>query len=173
MPLFFIPDDLKSMTTSVWIVMIAIALILLVGVGVLVWYYYIRPVPRPPTPPGGCTTDNQCPAGQRCVNGICVAPTGCTSDNQCRPVQSCAGGTCVPRQCTENSQCSNGISPSSSLCINGTCQQKTCNNDMQCAYSTESCVNGLCYARRQGCTNNNDCYGGTLRCVPQSGRCVP
>jgi Cys-rich repeat protein len=43
-----------------------------------------------------CTDSSQCPAGETCQNGVCVAPTsGCTSSSQCAAGQTCTNGICV------------------------------------------------------------------------------
>ncbi|MBI5524907.1 MAG: hypothetical protein HY897_01090 [Deltaproteobacteria bacterium] len=45
----------------------------------------------------GCRTDNECPAGQDCVNGECMpGGDGCRSSLECGPGEDCESGDCVP-----------------------------------------------------------------------------
>lgn len=49
----------------------------------------------------GCRTEEQCPAGEHCDDGICRQPsTSCTTDDECGPAQRCDRvlGTCVREQ---------------------------------------------------------------------------
>jgi Cys-rich repeat protein len=54
------------------------------------------------TPPVECSVDADCPAGQVCVNGVCVTPppppppVTCSVDADCPAGQVCVGGVCVP-----------------------------------------------------------------------------
>jgi Cys-rich repeat protein len=54
-----------------------------------------------------CTTSSDCPAGEVCQNGACVAvQTGCTSNSQCPAGQTCVSGVCQASQgggCTQQS----------------------------------------------------------------------
>ncbi|MGB2987662.1 MAG: cytochrome c3 family protein [Phycisphaerae bacterium] len=55
--------------------------------------------PTPPPPPPGCTSDDDCPAGQVCntTTGQCEPAPGCTSDDDCEEGQFCdtQTGECV------------------------------------------------------------------------------
>jgi len=43
----------------------------------------------------GCSSTNDCPAGQRCADGACVPDVGCTDDSKCAAGQKCQNGECV------------------------------------------------------------------------------
>lgn len=115
--------------------------------------------------PTGCTMDNECAAGSRCLNGVCAA----TLD----------GGS----PCTQDTQCA------STFCVEGVC----CNS--ACAAACDTCtlagMAGACVPRPQGsagapacdpfvcdgasstcptaCSNSSQCRAG-LACV--AGQCV-
>lgn len=69
-----------------------------------------------------CTSNNPCPDGQFCFNGLC-AP-GCLSDEDCADNQYCGTDTDL-------------------LCHNN--EVPTCSSDDQCA-SSQLCINGYCAA---------------------------
>jgi hypothetical protein len=61
----------------------------------------------------GCTSDNDCPQGQRCQQGTCTNPTpGCASNSDCPPGDNCINGQCTrptcptTRTCNPNQTCS-------------------------------------------------------------------
>jgi hypothetical protein len=64
----------------------------------------------------GCGTGGTaCPAGQQCVNNVCVANATCSAASQCLTGQFCyegkcqsASGTCAPA-CTAPQQCVNSV----------------------------------------------------------------
>jgi Cys-rich repeat protein len=39
--------------------------------------------------------DDECPAGEVCVDGYCVYDEGCISDSQCGAGGQCIDGTCI------------------------------------------------------------------------------
>jgi peptidoglycan-associated lipoprotein len=43
----------------------------------------------------GCSSKEDCPAGQRCQNGACVPDVGCSDDSFCPAGQKCQNGECV------------------------------------------------------------------------------
>jgi Cys-rich repeat protein len=108
-----------------------------------------------------CTTSAQCPSGQVCQGGTCVAAT-CTSSAQCPSGQVCQGGTCVAATCTSSAQC-----PSGQVCQGGTCVAAPCGA-------------GLTNCTGQGCVNfqtdPHNCGGCGVACPSgmtcQNGACV-
>jgi len=59
------------------------------------------------TPPAGCTTDAQCPAGETCVNGRCMVggtQSECASDEECE-FGKCIDGKCEKAMCSSNEDC--------------------------------------------------------------------
>lgn len=83
----------------------------------------------------------------------------CSSNNQCNPTQQCTDGHCVQIACSVNSDCG-----PSQICSNGFCYQNQCITTAGCGTGTV-CQNGLCFPYGQGCSNNQDCSGGSLPCV--------
>ncbi len=98
-----------------------------------------------------CTTNDQCPSDQQCVQNRCVAVEcscgviqshacvnyQCCSDNDCGPTQVCVEHQCKPRPgCTSDSQCLDSqqcLSPSGAPAtaqVPGSCQNVT----GQCGY---------------------------------------
>ena len=70
-----------------------------------------------------------CPSGEQCISGVCMAPPGaCTTNDQCPAGYICVSGTCKPDSngqtgCVDDQSC-----PSGQICINGDCKPKTvCN----------------------------------------------
>jgi cysteine-rich repeat protein len=124
-----------------------------------------------------CTSNNQCPVGQQCLNNSCTA--GCTSNTQCPSGDQCANTTCTPAcsttaQCPSGQQCVSGsCTPSCSAnnqcpsggCVDGVCTQ-SCNSNTQCP-SGDRCIDGSCTST---CTNSNQCPNNE-QCI--SGSCSP
>lgn len=82
-----------------------------------------------------CLNNDQCPGGDACVNGICVASSAssrqmCTTATQC-PTGLCQNGFCT--SCTSNNQCPLGL-----------CQEGIC---VEC-FSNEQCASGICIDHR-------------------------
>lgn len=79
-----------------------------------------------------------CPVGQRCAEGRCVAEEGA-----CKSNADCPGGVCENGRCTackEDAQCPGG------RCNKGKCETETrarCKSNDDCKES-EDCVNGFC-----------------------------
>jgi hypothetical protein len=65
--------------------------------------------------PGGsaidsiCTCDSDCPAGQLCRDGLCMAR--CSSRADCRANQGCREGVCISRRCSARGTCPQGWEP--------------------------------------------------------------
>lgn len=79
-----------------------------------------------------CASDNQCPQGLNCYNGICTSL--CSSSRDCITDQLCIQGYCQPT-CKSNSSC-----PDYQFCQDNICQQEVrcrANNDCD---STEKCL---------------------------------
>ena len=54
-----------------------------------------------PQPTPECDANNPCPAGQECVNGVCVdeqPSPECDENNPCPEGQECVDGVCVPEE---------------------------------------------------------------------------
>ncbi len=100
-----------------------------------------------------------CPATQKCVNGVCQ-PKVCPTDTSCAIGLICKNGVCVQPACPTDFQC-----PTGQICVNGTCQPgctpscagKQCGSD-GCGGSCGSCPAG------SGCNGTGQCVAG---CTPQ------
>ena len=88
---------------------------------------------------GTCTSDSQCPRGQRCVGGSCSITTSlkesspCKSESDCPPNMACYNGKCSVttsnkqmkegKACPDGQQqCGGGCCPKGSSCRLGMCQ---------------------------------------------------
>ncbi len=110
-----------------------------------------------PTPTPECTDDNDCPTGQVCLDGECVAATPtpigyCTDDEDCPSGQVCVDNRCVTATptptpigyCTDTNDC-----PEGQTCIDNMCVAFTatpigyCTDDDDCA-DGEVCVDNMC-----------------------------
>ena len=87
-----------------------------------------RCVKRPPIPPGGCVSDDDCSPGDHCdasyPGGICLA---CVHDAHC-PGQECVGFPAKHCGCETNADCEDGWCDRNQ---GFTCQP--CHSDAQCA----------------------------------------
>jgi Cys-rich repeat protein len=70
-----------------------------------------------------CTTDSQCPAGLKCLNGTCetgvcveLCQQSCTTDANCVAGQTCTNGKCSTPYCISYGICRT-ISGVGSVCI--------------------------------------------------------
>jgi hypothetical protein len=97
-------------------------------------------VPDVVVPPSGCTSDAQCPAGGRCVNGACIVATACTTDADCPATDQCVAGHCTARPggaCTSSATCGDLV------CVNAQCVACTPGSD-QCGTGRQCSGNGHC-----------------------------
>lgn len=130
-----------------------------------------------PIPPG-CTSDNDCPTSEACINRLCRNPCNCGTNSVClvqnhRPICSCKDGfegnpnlACHTVGCRTDSDCDFG-----KACINGNCIDP-------CLVKDPCGINAECYVFRNraecrclsgyrgnpldrclivGCTSNSDC----------------
>jgi Cys-rich repeat protein len=107
-------------------------------------------VPDVIVPPGGCTSDAQCPAGGICQAGKCVLAPACVTTADCGAGMQCtADGRCVPvpsGTCTTNADC-NGL----------VCQGRQC---AACAPGANQCAAGQVCAPDGHCIVNQGPGGG-------------
>ena len=101
--------------------------------------------------PGKCTKDEQCPAGQGCVDGQCVYPSGTCVPGDLQLPQSCSpGGTCV---------CPTGFSCNSSG-FRSYCQSNTaCNGTAGCALGETCCPGDPSIGNYACCHEGEKCVG--------------
>jgi peptidoglycan-associated lipoprotein len=84
-----------------------------------------------------CRDNTQCPSGQQCSGGACVAKAECEKDDQCPAGQVCQAGSC--KACAADSECGPG-----GRCEQGACKRPNkCTKDEDCA-DDEDCKDGLC-----------------------------
>jgi len=109
--------------------------------------------------PTGCTSNDDCPPGEVCVEGNCVTPTPtatpigfCNDDNDCPPGQVCVDHHCVTPTpsvtptpigfCNDNNDC-----PPGQVCVDHHCVTPTptpqCRENTDCP-SGQVCVDGTC-----------------------------
>ena len=109
-------------------------------------------------PPGGCTTDDECPGGGVCVDGDCYIPGQCFDDTDCDSDETCnADGICVPvggGMCSDDPDCDDLI------CDNGTCGP--CSGD-ECGPGRICAPDGRCI---DGTAGGGGAGGGGLDLQP-------
>lgn len=109
--------------------------------------------------PTGCTTNDDCPPGEVCMNGNCVTPTPtatpigfCDTNDDCPPGQVCVDHHCVTPTpsvtptpigfCDTNDDC-----PPGQVCVDHHCVTPTptpqCRENTDCP-SGQVCVDGTC-----------------------------
>lgn len=104
-----------------------------------------------------CTSDVECPAGQECVRGLCVAQDlSCSAIQPCPSGFSCCGGTCNPSSCCafdrdcEDGWCNAGV------CVDG--PRPNCDVDTPCTDGTCLSIIGRCVE----CLDSNECSDGRI-----------
>lgn len=104
-------------------------------------------VPDPLQPPGGCTSNAQCPGGGVCVGGKCVIAQPCIKPADCPTNQTCTqDGRCVPKpsgSCTTNAECGDLI------CTGGQCVACTTGGN-QCGAGQTCAPTGHCVTASGG-----------------------
>ncbi len=122
-----------------------------------------------PWPGDECRTDADCPTGQVCQDGQCVAETvECTTDADCPAEQICQNGQCVAEtvECTTDADC-----PTGQVCQNGQCVAAPieCTSDTDCddglfCNGAETCVEGSCQPGTDPCPVGTTCNEETDTC---------
>lgn len=144
---------------------------------------------------GRCATERDCPAAQRCLDGICASPAACALDTECParqicvdrrcaaqscrgdadcPDRRCVAGWCRPPAapiCAEDADCASGVCDRASmLCLLDTCPASGCAAgcaaDGQCPAEMWCAADGVC---RLGCRAGG-CGAGL--CDPETRRCA-
>lgn len=120
-----------------------------------------------PKDPSVCSKDQDCAtqAGEKCLNGACVAPSNqCSDGTQCKNGAACVDGACVP-SCSADKPCPTGYACDTER---GVCTENPneCGGSAGCTGGTV-CVESRCVAP---CGEGGACDGG-LVCV--NGGCVP
>lgn len=90
-------------------------------------------------PPDRCTSNEQCPNGGICIDGICRLAPACIEDSDCADDQRCIDGRCVYRGgngCNGNDDC-NGL-----VCVQGQCV--ACSSDAACGPGMVCGPDGRC-----------------------------
>jgi len=125
-----------------------------------------------------CKADADCPQGDVCKSGLCVAattnpgnPVICSTSSDCGTNQVCVGSgswaKCVDKTnaCTYSSECGGG-----KVCANGECLSD-CSKGALCPEGTQ-CTKGVCEPTTgTQCTSDAQCGGSTPKCV--NGSCEP
>lgn len=143
---------------------------------------------------GSCTSDSQCPRGQRCVGGSCSITTAlkesapCKSESDCPPNMACYNGKCsVTTSAKEmkegkacppgQQQCGGGCCPKGSSCRLGMCQSGISQPTAPIFNESEldEAVISTNTTSKVGDCPGNRCAGGCCRdgemCNPQTGLC--
>ncbi len=108
-----------------------------------------------------CKSDGDCPVGERCLNGVCVAEDygngGCTGDQDCPSEHVCKveSGVCIPDP-TADGQCINDddCGEPTPLCDGSLCVE--CLHDDDCEELAPFCQGGSCTQ----CVDAEDCGEG-------------
>jgi hypothetical protein len=83
-----------------------------------------------------CTTDDTCPGGGRCRDGICLFGYECNDDAACQSDQRCTGGVCVHyvnQTCSSNADCSGSICQAGQCVACSESGARACSGDDVCA----------------------------------------
>uniref|UniRef100_A0A2S2QFK9 Neurogenic locus notch 2 n=1 Tax=Sipha flava TaxID=143950 RepID=A0A2S2QFK9_9HEMI len=128
--------------------------------------------------PPGCTTNDDCPSNEACLNQQCRNPCNCGTNAQCfvqnhHPVCSCLEGyngnpnfACRTIGCKRNSECESGKACINGHCLNPCIVEDPCGPNAECftVASRPECrcksgYRGNPYDRCLviGCRSNNDC----------------
>lgn len=104
-----------------------------------------------------CVTNDECPAGQTCVNGNCEL--SCATSAECALGEECIEGQCVPQQtCQSDEDCTlEGY-----VCVGNVCVSNTCDEQSDCQ-PNEICLDGTCQGGND-CTDSSDCIDNQI-CV--------
>lgn len=128
--------------------------------------------------PPGCTSDNDCPSQEACINRICKNPCNCGLYSSCfvqnhRPICSCEDGfegnpnvACRTVGCRIDSECDSGKACINGNCVNPCLVNDPCGTNAECyAFGSKAecrCLSGFrgnphdrCYV--VGCQSNSDC----------------
>lgn len=114
-----------------------------------------------------CDTDEDCRAGEFCVNNLCVK---CRNDADCLVGQECRDGACrdIPGYCDSERRC-----PRSQVCRDNRCSP--CLTDDECGPGM-MCRNGVCVQVPQcdemnPCPAGEECVNGYCRPIPPPAEC--
>ena len=110
-----------------------------------------------------CTNDDQCSAGQKCVNNSCIEP--CANDLECPVFHVCNNGECIDEGCASDRECVALLHNVEAICNDGQCLAP-CQSDADCDSPTNydfwSCQNNVC--QYMGCETDDECraaiFGG-------------
>ena len=97
----------------------------------------------------GCTSDNECGEGMRCVNGLCEAAPENSHNNG---NNGSGQNNTAPSRCNDNEDCYGGYE-----CYNNECRNPAaeCWDDIDCA-SGEICFQDNCVSSSEGNIGNNN-----------------
>ena len=124
-------------------------------------------------PGPNCASDDECGAGQVCVEGVCeIARDGgtiepgpaCDADESCAPGESCMDGACVPSTataCEADSDCAPDETCMDGMCMGGMPTSGTCAQDADCG-DGERCLACMCVASEGICMADADCAAGQV-----------
>jgi hypothetical protein len=118
----------------------------------------------------------ECPEGSQCINGVCTGPCG-TGEFQCPKGQICQEGWCVadpcdPAECPEGwvckggkcvDPCANAVCGKYEVCVKGACVDTSCYNPANACPEGETCVQGECVAdpcHEKECGTSEFCKDG-------------
>jgi hypothetical protein len=115
------------------------------------------------------------PSGDGGALVFCGNPNDCTGTETCAADGTCHPGNCLTTPCINQFQC--GITSSGPACVRG--DLRACGADRHCL-STERCIDGICTAVAELCTDRSQCGAGKAcadgRCVTSctaDGQCAP
>jgi hypothetical protein len=118
----------------------------------------------------GCSTNDDCSAGEICNTGSRQCQPRCTVDTQadvCSAGQRCVDEKCV--QCATDAECGPGLTCDAA----GNCSAGTrCYTDRDCSVPLVCLVQtGACLAKAPACRSDDNC-ASNQRCDVPSGRCI-
>jgi Cys-rich repeat protein len=119
-----------------------------------------------------CELDQDCPAGERCVHGVCRPEGFCLAHPDCPPGMLCNQlvNRCVQAECVLDADCGPGKRCQAGAC-ELLCERIECPAGERCQPENGLCSRMSCTVGSAGCESDGDCRAG-LYCDPIGRGCT-